>query len=52
MELIAGLIDDALVNRADPAKLQAIRERVEELVEQFPLYPELRKAAGKVSCGV
>jgi glycine hydroxymethyltransferase len=42
MERIAQLIDEALAHRQDPAKLQAVREKVDALTEQFPLYPELR----------
>ncbi len=42
METIAKLIDEALVHRAEPARLQAVREQVQTLTEQFPLYPELR----------
>ncbi len=42
MEQIAQLIDEALANRTDAGRLQAVRRGVEELVERFPLYPELR----------
>jgi len=42
MVRIAGLIDEALTNRAQPEVLVRVRKGVEELVERFPLYPELR----------
>ena len=42
MHTIAGWIAEALQHRADPARLRAIRGRVGELAEQFPLYEWLR----------
>ena len=42
MEEIAGLIDEALTHRQDPAALQAVASKVAALAERFPLYPELR----------
>ncbi len=44
MQRIAELIDEALTHRADTNALARVRAGVEELVEQFPLYPELRDA--------
>ncbi|MBI3324262.1 MAG: serine hydroxymethyltransferase [Candidatus Omnitrophica bacterium] len=42
MRRIGELIDQALSGRQDPAALEVVRSGVEELAEQFPLYPELR----------
>ncbi len=42
MVRIAELIDQALSHRTDPAALEPVRRGVAELVERFPLYPELR----------
>lgn len=42
MRTIAGWIAEALEHRADEARLRAIRGRVGELAEQFPLYGWLR----------
>lgn len=42
MELIANWMDDAIANRADDAKLAAIKADVAELMKGFPLYDELR----------
>jgi glycine hydroxymethyltransferase len=38
MRAIAGLIDRAVAERDDPAKLERIRHEVLELASQFPLY--------------
>jgi glycine hydroxymethyltransferase len=38
MRAIAGLIDRAVTERDDPAKLERIRHEVLELASQFPLY--------------
>ena len=46
MAEVAGLIDDALVHRQDPAALQAVARKVSALAERFPLYPELRHKRG------
>ncbi|MBI4342913.1 MAG: serine hydroxymethyltransferase [Candidatus Omnitrophica bacterium] len=43
MEEIAGLIDEALTHRQEPAALQAVARKVAALAERFPLYPELRE---------
>jgi len=45
MEEVAALIDDALVHREETAALDAVARKVSELVERFPLYPELRTSA-------
>jgi glycine hydroxymethyltransferase len=45
MQLIAGLIDEALAARANPAGLQAVAQKVARLADRFPLYPELRSGA-------
>ncbi len=45
MEEIAGLIDEALIRRAEPGALTAVARSVEALAERFPLYPELRQGA-------
>jgi glycine hydroxymethyltransferase len=42
MRIIAGWIAEALEHRTDEARLRAIRGRVGELAEQFPLYGWLR----------
>jgi glycine hydroxymethyltransferase len=42
MRTIAGWIAEALEHRSDEARLRAIRGRVGELAEQFPLYGWLR----------
>jgi len=42
MRTIAGWIGEALEHRSDEARLRAIRGRVGELAEQFPLYGWLR----------
>ncbi len=39
---IAGLIDEALTHRQDPAALASVARRAAALAERFPLYPELR----------
>jgi len=41
MEVIAGFIDRALINRTDEKVLKQISEDVKALCEKFPLYPEL-----------
>ena len=47
MRVIAGLIDRAVTERDDPAKLERIRHEVLELASQFPLYGlPLHEAAG------
>ncbi|MBI4353593.1 MAG: serine hydroxymethyltransferase, partial [Candidatus Omnitrophica bacterium] len=43
MQQIAALIDEALLHRTDAEVLRRVRQQVEELVDQFPLYLELRK---------
>ena len=40
---IAQLIDEALTHRAEAQALGHVRDQVAELVERFPLYPELRQ---------
>ena len=40
---IAQLIDEALAHRVEAQALARVREQVHDLVEQFPLYPELRR---------
>ena len=42
MQRIAVLIDAVLRNPEDASNLQRVRDRVAELVEEFPLYSELR----------
>ena len=41
MEIIAGFIDHALINRTDEKVLKQISEDVKTLCAKFPLYPEL-----------
>jgi glycine hydroxymethyltransferase len=41
MEVIAGFIDRALINRTDEKILKQISEDVKALCAKFPLYPEL-----------
>ena len=42
---IGHWIADALRHRAEPARLERIRQQVQELAEVFPLYPERRAKA-------
>src|SRR6266513_324544 len=42
MKTVGGWIAEALDHRTDSAALKKIRRQVEELAEQFPLYPERR----------
>ncbi len=44
MEIIADLIDRVISNRTNELVLKEVESSVKELCEQFPLYPELRKA--------
>jgi glycine hydroxymethyltransferase len=44
MRQIAQLIDDVLTHRQDPAAIAAVARKVADLVDRFPLYPELRSA--------
>jgi hypothetical protein len=46
MARIAELMDEALAHRAEPDALARVRAQVDELVERFPLYPELRAGSG------
>ena len=41
MKIIAGWIDEVIVNHADEARLAEIKTRVIELTKKFPLYPTL-----------
>ncbi len=41
MKIIAGWIDEAIINWQDDAKLAEIKQRVVELTKKFPLYPTL-----------
>jgi len=41
MELVADMINAAIVNFKDESKLLEIRSQVKELTAKFPLYPEL-----------
>ena len=41
MEIIAGWIDEAIVNYTNEEKLAEIKQRVRELTKKFPLYPTL-----------
>lgn len=41
MKIIAGWIDEAIVNFKDENKLAAIRRQVLEMTKKFPLYPTL-----------
>jgi len=43
MQKIAGLINEALENQADPQKLARIKKETIALTKKFPLYPELLK---------
>src|SRR5205807_1997955 len=42
MKTVGNWIAEALDHRTDPATLKKVRRQVEELAEQFPLYPERR----------
>jgi glycine hydroxymethyltransferase len=46
MEKIADLIDQTLSNKGNDAVYQKVRAEVEKLVQEFPLYPDLRKKFG------
>ncbi|MBI2093421.1 MAG: serine hydroxymethyltransferase [Candidatus Omnitrophica bacterium] len=48
MRQVASLIDEVLTHRNNPASIQAAARKVSELVERFPLYPELRKSLEQV----
>ena len=41
MEVIAKLIDQAIVNRDNQAELSKLRSEVEDLTSDFPIYKEL-----------
>lgn len=41
MRLIAELIDTTLRNRENPEVLNRVRQKVQELCDRFPLYPEV-----------
>jgi len=43
MQIIAGLIDQAITNRNDDSKLSKVKEEVNQLTEAFPVYKELQK---------
>ena len=43
MKLIAELIAEVLLNMNNDSVIQRVREKVGQLVEKFPLYPELRE---------
>jgi glycine hydroxymethyltransferase len=45
MRTIAAWIAQALEHRGDAAKLRSIRNQVQELAEQFPLYGWARETA-------
>jgi glycine hydroxymethyltransferase len=42
MEIVADLIEEALMNFEDENKLVEIKKKVIELTKKFPLYPELK----------
>ena len=42
MKIIAGWIDEAIMNWQDDAKLADIKKQVAELTKKFPLYPTLK----------
>lgn len=42
MKIIAGLINDAIINSENEVKLTEIKKNVNELSSNFPLYPELK----------
>ncbi|MBP6859294.1 MAG: serine hydroxymethyltransferase [Candidatus Magasanikbacteria bacterium] len=42
MKIIAGWIDEAIVNWQDDGKLTDIRQQLTELTKHFPLYPTLK----------
>jgi glycine hydroxymethyltransferase len=43
MKLVAGMIDEVLTHLNQPEAIAKVRRRVEELCQQFPLYPQLLK---------
>lgn len=44
METIAGLIDDALMNRQDSATVSTIRKKVNQMMEAYPLFADAVQA--------
>jgi glycine hydroxymethyltransferase len=48
MDLVAGLIDEALAARSDDAALKRIKGEVTKLCRRFPIYPDLMS---KMSAG-
>jgi glycine hydroxymethyltransferase len=42
ISVIAGLINEAIDNRDDPAQIEKIRGKVLALTRKFPLYPDLK----------
>ena len=42
MQKIAGLINEALENQADPERLAKVKTEVIALAKKFPLYAQLR----------
>jgi glycine hydroxymethyltransferase len=42
MKTVGNWIAESLDHRTDAAVLKRVRRQVEELAEQFPLYPERR----------
>lgn len=41
METVVGLIDEVLTNTEDEQKIETVKGKVKEFMQQFPLYPEL-----------
>ena len=44
MRLIASLIAEVIGHINDDSKIKAVAEKVKQLCDQFPLYPQRRKA--------
>ncbi|MBN2483397.1 MAG: serine hydroxymethyltransferase [Candidatus Omnitrophica bacterium] len=44
MEILAECIEMAVCNRKDAGKMDQVKEKVAQLAEKFPLYPEIKDA--------
>lgn len=42
MKIIARLMDEAIVHRQDKARLDQVKKKVEELTNEFPIYPDIK----------
>jgi glycine hydroxymethyltransferase len=42
IDILADLIDRAIISRSQPDKLKEIKKEVIKMTRKFPLYPELK----------